>query len=143
MSKLEPLFDKHLLDKLDRAIQLDLTYDQTRATNDNFKTNLPRIPTRRLGLRYEYAFGPWLRGADAWWSDEASHFSPNQFPNNSYVLWGPEIHCSVQPTDSVNVHLFAISTNLVDEEARPQTSFLKDGAPMPFRSIRLEVRTAF
>jgi iron complex outermembrane receptor protein len=134
---LEPPFDKHLIGELDRAIQLDLTYDKTRATNDSFKTNLPRIPTRRLGLRYEYAIGPWLRGADAWWSDEASHLSPNQFPNDSYIRWGAEIHYSVHATDSVSVDLFAVSTNLADEEERPQTSFLKDRVPMPNRSVRL------
>ncbi len=48
----------HLIDEIDRAMHLDLTYDQTRATNDSFNTNLPRIPTRRLGLRYEYVTGP-------------------------------------------------------------------------------------
>ena len=137
MSKLEPPFDQHLIDELDRAMYLDLNYDQTRATNDSFKTNLPRIPTRRLGLRYEYAIGPWLRGADAWWSDEASHLSPNQFPNDSYIRWGAEIQPSVHATDSVSVDLFAVSTNLADEEARPQTSFLKDRVPMPNRSVRL------
>ena len=143
MSKLEPPFDQHLIDELDRAMHLDLNYDQTRATNDSFKTNLPRIPTRRLGLRYEYAIGRWLRGADAWWGDEASHLSPNQFPNDSYVLWGAEIHYSVQATDSVTVDLFAVGTNLDNEEARPLTSFLKDRATMPGRSVRLGVRTSF
>ena len=136
-------FRWHLIDELDRAMHLDLTYDQTRATNDSFKTNLPRIPTRRLGLRYEYAIGPWLLGADAWWSDEASHLSPNQLPSDSYVLWGADIRYRIQATDSVTADLFAVGTNLADEEARPHTSFLKDRAPMPGRSIRLGVRTSF
>ncbi len=136
-------FRWHLIDELDRAMHLDLTYDQTRATNDSFKTNLPRIPTRRLGLRYEYAIGPWLLGAEGWWSDKASHLSPNQFPSDSYLLWGADIRYRIQATDSATVDLFAVGTNLADEEARPHTSFLKDMAPMPGRSIRFGIRTSF
>ncbi|HAW00477.1 MAG TPA: hypothetical protein DCX10_01935 [Verrucomicrobiales bacterium] len=61
----------------------------------------------------------------------------------SSILCGADIHYRIQATDSVTVDLFAVSTNLADEEARPQTSFLKDRAPMPGRSIRLGVRTSF
>ena len=124
-------------------MHLDLTQDQTRATNDNFKRNLPRVPNRRLGLRYEYAIGPWFRGVDPWWNDEAFHLSPNQFPNDSYVFLGAEIHYRVQATDSVTVDLFAVSTNLAYEEACPQTSFLKDSTPMPGRSIGLGFEPPF
>ncbi|MDQ8197381.1 TonB-dependent receptor [Pelagicoccus enzymogenes] len=133
----------HLLDEADRAMHLDLLYDQTRATNESFNTNLPRIPARRLGLRYEYAFGPWLWGAEGRWHDRASHLGPNQLPTDSYTLWGADARFRMHASDTATVDLFVVGTNLSDEEARPHTSFLKDLAPMPGRSFKLGVRTSF
>lgn len=46
-------------------------------------------------------------------------------------------------SDTETVDLFAVATNLGDEEARPHTSFMKDLDPMPGRSVRLGVRTSF
>ncbi len=133
----------HLLDEADRAMHIDLLYDQTRATNDSFNTNLPRIPARRLGLRYEYAFGPWLLGAEGRWHDSASHLGPKQLPSDSYTLWGADARFRMYATDTATVDLFVVGANLSDEEARPHTSFLKDVAPMPGRSFKLGVRTSF
>ncbi|MDQ8185745.1 TonB-dependent receptor [Pelagicoccus sp. SDUM812002] len=133
----------HLIDEADRAMHVDLLYDQTRATNESFNTNLPRIPARRLGLRYEYAFGPWVLGAEGRWHDEASHIGPNQLPTDSYTLWGADARYRMYVTDMATVDLFVVGTNLSDEEARPHTSFLKDLAPMPGRSLKLGVRTSF
>lgn len=133
----------HLIDEVGRTMHIDFLYDQTRATNDSFDTNLPRIPTRRLGLRYEYEFGPWLLGAEGRWHDSASHLGPNQLPTDSYTLWGADARYRMFVADTATVDLFVVGTNLGDEEARPHTSFLKDVAPMPGRSIKLGVRTRF
>ncbi|MBK1880280.1 TonB-dependent receptor [Pelagicoccus mobilis] len=133
----------HIIDEADRAMHVDFLYDQTRATNESFDTNLPRIPTRRVGARYEYAFGPWLMGAEGRWNDSASHRGPNQLPTDSYMLWGADVRYRMVLNERAIVDLFAIGTNLGDEEARPNTSFLKDLAPMPGRSVRVGLRTSF
>lgn len=133
----------HLVDEADRAMHLDLTFDQTRATNESFNTNLPRIPTRRLGVRYENEIASWLFGVEGRWHDEASHLGPNQLPTDSYTLWNADARYRIRASDTATVDLFAVVTNLGDEEARPNTSFLKDLAPMPGRSFRLGVRTSF
>ncbi len=133
----------HIIDEADRVMHLDFLFDQTRATNESFNTNLPRIPTRRLGLRYEYGFGPWLVGTEARWHDSASHTGPNQLPTDSYTLWGADVRYRMVVNERATVDLFAMGTNLGDVEARPHTSILKDLAPMPGRSFRLGVRTSF
>jgi len=133
----------HLIDEADRKMHVDLVYDQTRATNDSFDTNLPRIPTRRLSLRYEYEYGPWLLGVQSRWNDRASHRGPSELPTDSYVLWGADARYRIAATDTVTVDLFAVGSNLGNDEARPHTSFLKDVAPMPGRNVRLGVRTIF
>ena len=133
----------HLLDEADRGMHLDLVYDQTRATNESFNTNLPRIPARRLGLRYEYILGPWVMGVNGRWHDSVSHLGPNELPTDSYTLWGADLRYRMFVSDTATVDLFVVGTNLSDEEARPHTSFLKDLAPLPGRSFRLGVRTTF
>lgn len=133
----------HLVDEADRAMHVDLIYDQTRATNESFGTNLPRIPTRRLGLRYEYLNAGWLFGLEGRWHDEASHLAPNALPTDSYTLWNADVRYRIRASETVTVDLFAMAHNLGDEEARPNTFFLKDLAPMPGRNVRLGVRTLF
>ncbi|MFL3656990.1 MAG: TonB-dependent receptor [Opitutales bacterium] len=133
----------HLIDETDRASHIDLIYDQARATNESSNTNLPRIPARRLGLRYEYEVGPWLFGAEGRWNDSASHLGPNQLPTDSYTLWNADARYRIRTSSAAIIDLFVVGTNLGDDEARPHTSFLKDLAPMPGRSLRLGVRTSF
>ncbi len=133
----------HILDEAERALHFDLLVDQTRAVNDSFDTNLPRIPTRRVGGRFEYAAGPWLVGLEGRHHQAASHLAPNELPTDSYFLWGADMRYRIHATDSIDIDLFAIGTNLGDEEARPHTSFLKDVAPMPGRNARIGVRTRF
>lgn len=133
----------HLMDETDRASHIDLIYDQTRATNESFNTDLPRIPTRRLGLRYEYEVGPWLFGAEGRWNDLSSHLGPNQLPTDSYTLWGADVRYRIRTSNAAIIDLFVVGANLGDEEARPNTSFLKDLAPMPGRSLRLGIRASF
>ena len=132
-----------IIDETDRAAHFDLLVDQTRATNRRFNSNLPRIPTRRIGGRYEYEAGPWLLGIEGRWHDSASHLAPNELPSDSYFLWGADARYRFQETDSVTIDLFAVGTNLGDEEARPHTSFLKGIAPMPGRSIKFGLLTSF
>ena len=133
----------HIVDEADRAMHVDLIYDQIRATNESSGTNMPRIPTRRLGLRYEYQTAAWTFGAEGRWQDEASNLAPTALPTDSYTLLNADVRYRIRATDTTTVDLFAIATNLGDEEARPNTSFLKDLAPMPGRSFRLGLRTSF
>lgn len=133
----------HIVDEADQAMHLDLIYDQTRATNETFGNNMPRIPVRRLGLRYEYQNNDWLFGLEGRWHDEASHLAPNALPADSYTLWNADVSYRLRASETVTVDLFVVATNLGDEEARPNTSFLKDLAPMPGRNVRLGVRTNF
>ena len=124
-------------------MHLDLVYDQTRATNKSFGNNMPRIPVRRLGLRYEYQNNDWLFGLEGRWYDEATNLAPNALPTDSYTLLNANVSYRIRASETVSVDLFAAGHNLGDEEARPNTSFLKDLAPMPGRSVRLGVRTSF
>lgn len=133
----------HIVDESDRSMHVDFLLDQTRATNQTFDSNMPRIPSRRIGGRYEYAFGSWVLGVEGRYNEAASHLAPNEVASDSYFLWGADVLYHIQTTDTASIDLFVIGSNLGDEEARPHTSFLKDVAPMPGRSVKVGLMTRF
>jgi len=133
----------HLVDEGERAMHVDLLIDQTRATNDSLGTYLPRIPTRRVGARYEYETGGWLWGLEGRYHDSASRLAPDELPSAGYFLWGLDARRRIRVSEDSTLDLFVVARNLGDEEARPHTSFLKDLVPLPGRSLRFAVNARF
>ena len=132
----------HIIDTPDQRFHFDLTIDQTRATNKSEGTNLPRIPTRRIGGRLVYEEGPWTFGVGARHHAKASHLAPEESPSESYTLVFADINYHLDIGDNA-IEFFAIGRNLSDEEARPHTSFVKDLVPLPGRSVELGARVFF
>ena len=102
---------------------------------------MPRIPVRRLGLRYEYQNNDWLFGLEGRWHDEASHLAPNALPTDSYTS-GTLTYATVFELLRQSLSIFAAAHNLGDEEARPHTSFLKTGSDARTQ-FETGVRTSF
>ena len=132
----------NLLELTDRRFHCDLTIDQTRGTNQTDGASLPRIPTRRIGGRLGYQHGPWHLGLGARYHTQAHHLAPEETPTDSYTLAHADIAYHLEVGDNV-VEIFAMGRNLADEEARPHTSFVKDRAPLPGRSVELGARVLF
>jgi iron complex outermembrane recepter protein len=132
----------HIVDTPDRRFHFDLTIDQTRATNGTEHTNLPRIPTRRIGGRLGYESGPWNLGFGMRYHSKASHLAPEETPTESYTLVYADINYHLDIGEYA-LEFFAIGRNLGDEEARPHTSFVKDLVPMPGRTLELGTRVLF
>lgn len=132
----------HIIDTREQRFHFDLTIDQTRATNQTEDSNLPRIPTRRVGGRLGYEEGPWSFGLGARHHTKASHLAPEETPTDSYTLVFADINYHIDIGESA-MEFFAIGRNLSDEEARPHTSFVKDLVPLPGRSIELGARLFF
>jgi iron complex outermembrane receptor protein len=59
----------------------------------------------------------------------------NELPTDAYTM--VNVSGSLKPFRDSSVRLFADGRNLTDVEAREHTSFLKDIAPLPGRSVRL------
>ncbi len=132
----------HIIDTQEERFHFDFTVDQTRATKKTEDSNLPRIPTRRVGGRLGYENGPWSMGLGARHHANASHLAPEETPTNSYTLVFADLTYHLDIGDSA-VEFFAIGRNLADEEARPHTSFVMDLVPLPGRSVELGARLFF
>lgn len=132
----------HMIDTPEERLHFDVMVDQTRATNQTEDSNLPRIPTRRVGGRLGYENGPWSMGLGARHHAKASHLAPEETPTDSYTLVFADLTYHLDIGDGA-LEFFAIGRNLSNEEARPHTSFVKDLVPLPGRSVELGARVLF
>lgn len=104
---------------------------------------LPRIAPARLGGELRWELGAWraslgaVRYArkDRVAADERE--SPGYTLVDAHVAWHRDL-----PSDNA-LEVFLDGSNLLDEEARPHTSFLRDLAPLPGRGVAFGVRMFF
>ena len=62
---------------------------------------------------------------------------------DGYTLIDADLSYRFQTGDSMNWEIFLRGRNLDDEEARNHTSFLKERAPLPGRTLVLGFRATF
>ena len=132
----------NLIDEEDDNLYFNLTYDQTRATNQTEDSNLPRIPPRRIGGRLVYESGPWVIGLGARHTASAKHLAPEETPTQGYTVVNADITHRIE-SGKIAYDLFLYGRNLTDEEIRPHTSFTKDRVPMPGFGISTGLRIHF
>lgn len=117
-----------------------LTGDVVHATDKTTNQPIPRIPPMRLGIRLEEDRG------DFSWGLEVRHaFAQNrnmshlEAPSPSYTFLNADIEYRFtqlrgQPS------AFVRGSNLTDETARAHSSFIKEAAPLPGRSLLVGLR---
>jgi iron complex outermembrane receptor protein len=115
---------------------------RTRVDTANGKQNLPRTPPARLTFGAEYNLQNWFVDAQVMHVFEQSDIAEFETKTDAYTMVDANISyfTSIQGYD---LEIFARGRNLTDEEARVHTSFLKDLAPLPGRSVMLGVRANF
>jgi len=118
------------------------TYDTVRAVDTDNNRDLPRIPPHRIGLRALYSNGPWKVGSGIRYAFEQDRVTPNELPTDSYADWSASLSHSFQ-WDSIHLTAFVEGRNLLDDEIRHHTSFLKDVAPQPGRNVVFGVHVHF
>ncbi len=124
---------------------LDLTFftDFVRARfDDGSNKNIPRIPPVRAGMQLAWLNENWtakLRATDvAEQDDTAEHESPT----DGYTLLNLYMDYTIPAgvTGENTFSLFVKGNNLLDEEIRNHTSFIKDYAPEPGRGFEIGLR---
>ncbi len=104
--------------------------------------NLPRITAPRFGGGIEYRLGAWRGDFEIMRVSDQEDNAPLETETDGYTLvdLGVSYTLGTKPADFI---LSLRGTNLLDEEARRHTSFLKDVAPLPGRSATLTLRATF
>jgi iron complex outermembrane receptor protein len=132
----------HLVDADTDHLHLDLTGDFVHAQQTTDDQPLPRIPPLRLGTGLRYEHGPWSVGLNVRHAFQQDRVAPEETETAGYTLIGADFSYRWQ-TARTEWAFFARGSNLSDAEARVSTSFLKDIAPLPGRSVTVGVRCAF
>ncbi|MEQ8409452.1 MAG: TonB-dependent receptor [Gammaproteobacteria bacterium] len=102
--------------------------------------NVPRIPPAKFGAELRYFGDNWSMHLHATRASAQDNVGANELTTPSYTrvsLYG-DFHFDVAGSSELKVYLRG--DNLLDEEVRNHTSFLKNFAPEPGRAITLGLR---
>ncbi|WP_407354340.1 TonB-dependent receptor [Luteimonas sp. R10] len=108
--------------------------------------NLPRIVPARLGgeLRWRSAGdGNWRAGVGAVRYASQDDVAEHEEETPGYTLVHASLAWHLDTPGGNAWEVFVDGNNLLDEEARPHTSFLKELAPLPGRNVTAGVRLFF
>ncbi len=132
----------HLLENDTDHLHLDLSSDYVHAQQTTDDQPLPRIPPLRVGAGLRYEHGRWTLGANVRHAFRQDRITDEETETAGYTLVGADLSYRL-PVGKSEWEFFARGTNLADEDARVSTSFLKDVAPLPGRSLTTGVRVTF
>ncbi|CAN4266383.1 CirA Outer membrane receptor proteins, mostly Fe transport [Methylophilaceae bacterium] len=120
---------------------LNLRGDYVRASNLDNKAALPRITPLRLGAGLNYqknALGARLNFTQAF---KQNRTAENELPTAGYT--DVSAMATYKLPSKLNVELFAKANNLLNQEIREHTSFLKDLSPAGERAVLIGLRADF
>lgn len=138
-AEFETIFN--LFDNAHGDLDLRLWTDYVRGELAN-GANLPRITPLRFGSELNYGRGPWYAGADVMRVHAQNNVAPLETETEGYTML--DIHMGYRlALGSVQSTVFIRATNLLNEEARRHTSFLKNQAPLPGRSALVGIKATF
>jgi len=103
--------------------------------------NLPRITPPRLGLGLDYHRGRFQGDVELTYVFEQNDTAALETDTDGYAML--DAGASYTLTKAPETRLFLRGTNLLDEDARRHTSFIKDRAPLPGRSGIVGIRVGF
>lgn len=103
--------------------------------------DLPRVPPLRLGLHLHYESGPLSARAGVTRHFSQSRIATYETETDGYTWVDAEF--TYQLGNRGDTRLFLRADNLTDEDARVHTSFIKNLAPLPARSVSVGLRSRF
>jgi iron complex outermembrane receptor protein len=105
--------------------------------------DLPRIAPARFGSELRWERGGWRASLHGVRVDSQDRVAAFETTTPGYTLVDAHVAWHIDTKNESAWEVFLDGTNLLDEEARAHTSFLKDVAPLPGRGFAFGVRTFF
>ena len=105
--------------------------------------NLPRLAPRRTGAELRWETDRWRAGVGAIHYARQGRVAAHEAPSPGYLLVNANLAWHLDTAGGRALELFVDGSNLLDREARPHTSLLRDLAPLPGRSVAAGIRLFF
>ena len=121
--------------------RLEVFTDYTRAKLDS-GGNVPRIPPMRVGSSVHYEYGNWHTEVEVIRNAKQDKIADNETSTKGYTMLSASANYYLDLGD-VDMTIYIKGDNLTDQEGRVHSSYLKDEAPLPGRSVSLGVRARF
>ena len=133
----------HLWQRGDWDSDLTFMFDVVSAKVDaDGNDNLPRIPPSRAGFGLVVDNGRFFAGLDYLRSAKQDDVAPLELPTDAYEDLRVDLSYRVAAGDA-DVSFFLQGRNLTDAEQRDHTSYVKDLAPRPGRTVEAGIRVKF
>ena len=124
--------------RLDLELKADYVYTKLRGEGGS----LPRIPPFRTSAALILGYEKWTARLEGQYSAAQTRTADFKLPTDAFFLLNAGL--SYRMLDGpLTMDIFVRGTNLLDEEARLHTSFLKDIAPMEGRSLLVGLTASF
>jgi iron complex outermembrane recepter protein len=140
---IEAQLDYTLIENEGNRLLLSLMGDWVHATNEDTGDDLARIPPMRIGSRLSWATGNWDSGVELRYAFEQDNTGPEETSTDDYLKLNLDVNYRLDLGDGITAVLFARAENLLDEEIRHHTSFVKEEAALPGRNLTIGARVEF
>jgi len=140
---LEAELEHLLIDENGFKVRVAILGDFVNAENRDTGDHLPRIPPVRIGGKLRVGYGDWDAGLLVRHAFSQNDTNPLETDTDSYTELKLDLGYTFELGNGVDLTVFARAENLLDEEIRHHTSFLKDLAPLPGRNFTLGARLEF
>jgi iron complex outermembrane receptor protein len=131
-----------LLENNSGVLDLTLFSDVTRGTFDQ-GGNVPRMPPLRYGMQLTYDQDKWSTNLRLTRGEAQTYAGEHDTNTAAYVLLNLGAQYRLGSYHDADVLLFANAKNLLDENIRNSTSYLRNFAPEPGRGAELGIRVSY
>ncbi len=140
---IEAQLDYTLAETESSRLLLSLMGDWVHATNEDTGDDLARMPPMRIGSRLSWATGNWDSGVELRYAFEQDNTGPEETSTDDYLKLNLDVNYRLDLGNGITAVLFARAENLLDEEIRHHTSFVKEEAALPGRNFTIGARVEF
>lgn len=125
-------------------LELSAQYDTVSATLDiSGNDDVPRLPPTRYGLGLAGNWGIVRASVDHLWVERQSDVADFELPTQSYRDLRAYLAADFGLGADANLTVFVQGSNLTNDDQRQHSSFIKDFAPQPGRTVEAGVRARF
>lgn len=134
--------DYALLQSAPMSLTVRVFTDSVSGELDDGGSNLPRVTPQRYGLGFHGSRGPLHGNLEYTRVDSKDNLAPLETPTDGYNMLSADLsyHFRLRPEAFQDSEIYLRARNLLDEDARVASSFIKDQAPLPGVSVLLGIR---